>query len=150
MKISISWLQEKNACPAGIEWFRKKYSEQLEGVEYQSVLDALAKENKDGWAEWLLTKAGSTNEVLEIEGNLTLEHSLFFAGSIKVSKNLSAGWAVIAGVSVIAGGSVTAGGDVTAGEDVKAGKAVTAGGSVTAGEDYGVYVGLSMYQKRNR
>ena len=39
MKISISWLQEKNACPEGIEWFREKYPEQLEGVEYQSILN---------------------------------------------------------------------------------------------------------------
>ncbi len=57
----------------GIGWFRKKYPEQLEGIEYQSILDDLAKENKDDWAEWLLTKAGSTNTILEIDGNLTLE-----------------------------------------------------------------------------
>ena len=138
MKISISWLQEKNACPDGIEWFRKKYSEQLEGVEYQSILDDLGKENKREWAEWLLSNAGSTNDTLEIEGDLILEHSIFFAGSIKVSNNI-----FVSG-DVTAGGAVTAGWTVKAGGDVKAGGAVTAGGDVKAGGDYGIYVGLSV------
>ena len=148
MKISISWLQEKNACPEGIEWFREKYPEHLDGVGYQSILDDLSKENKHVWADWLMLKAGSTNEVLEIKGNLTLEHSLFFAGSIKVSKNISVGGDVTSGRGVTAGGDVkvgggvTAGGDVTAGRDVKVGGGVTAGGDVTAGRYYGIYVGL--------
>ena len=114
MKITISWLQEKNACPEGIAWFREKYPEQLDGVDYQSILDDLGKENKRDWAEWLLSNAGSTKDTLEIKGDLILEHSIFFAGSIKVSNNIFVS------------------GDVTA------------GWSVTAGGDYGIYVGLSV------
>ncbi len=111
MRITIDWLNEKGACSEAIEQFAKTFPE---GEEYQKVLVSLAKENNLNWAYWLLKNVGPTKEVLEINGDLISETSIYFAGFIRVTGK------IISKIYLVAG------------EGIK------------AGEDWGIYVGLSI------
>jgi len=49
MKITLKILKERGACDEGVDWLRKQKSRNL--VE---VLKLLIKQNRLGWAEWLI------------------------------------------------------------------------------------------------
>ena len=138
MKITLDYLKEKNACKEGVDWFRSKFGH--EGAPYQTVLDELAKENRSDWASWLIKTAGSTKDVLEIKGDLIVEHSIFFSGSIKVTgkiiaKILQAGSGIKAGEGIEAGDGIEAGSGIEAGWGIEAGLGIKAGDSIEAGEE---------------
>ena len=163
MLITLDWLREKGACADAVKRFEETYGQ--EGAEYQDVLDALAKENNASWASWLIQKAGRTNAVLEVDGDLVVEASIFFSGFIKATgriaaKHLMAGWGIEAGEGIKAGGGIKAGEGIEAGGGIEAGEGIKAGGGIEAGEgikagwdieagwgieaggDYGIYAGL--------
>lgn len=58
IKINKEWLKEQNACEKGIEWFNNHFSGD---VDCQSVLDALACEDRRTWVRWLLQKYWETS-----------------------------------------------------------------------------------------
>lgn len=114
MKITLDWLKEKSACEDGIAWFEGNFGNE---ADCQKVLDELGKLNKADWARWLINKAGPTTSVLEIQGNVEIEHSLFFLGTIRV------------------GGKITC-------KFLAAGEGISAGWGISAGEDFGIYAGI--------
>ncbi len=114
MKITLDWLREKSACEDGIAWFEGNFGNE---ADCQKVLDELGKLDKVDWARWLINKAGPTTSVLEIQGNVEIEHSLFFLGTIRV------------------GGKITC-------ENIEVGRGIKAGEGIEAGEDSGIYAGL--------
>ena len=61
MKINLTWLEEKNTCEEGIEYFT---SNELEGIEDVDLVKKLFEEKKYNWASWLLTRLfDKTNNV---------------------------------------------------------------------------------------
>ena len=61
MKIKLTWLEEKNTCEEGIEYFT---SNELEGIEDVDLVKKLFEEKKYNWASWLLTRLfDKTNNV---------------------------------------------------------------------------------------
>jgi len=61
MKINLTWLEEKNTCEEGIEYF---ISNELEGIEDVDLVKKLFEEEKYDWASWLLTRLfDKTNNV---------------------------------------------------------------------------------------
>ena len=61
MKIKLTWLEEKNTCEEGIEYF---ISNELEGIEDVDLVKKLFEEKKYNWASWLLTRLfDKTNNV---------------------------------------------------------------------------------------
>jgi len=155
MFITKDLLQEKGACQSGTRWFLEKFPN---GVDYQDLLNALAAENNIEWAQWVLQNFGKLNAVMEVE-ELTIEGSLFFAGTVivkgkmKISKWLLAGEGIKAGLGIEAGEGIEAGlgiesdlgikagrgvkavADIKAGEGIKAGEDIKAGLGIEAGED---------------
>src|SRR3990167_11243273 len=107
MKITKKLLQEKGACPEGIEWFERKFPD---GWDYIEVLNALAEENLNDWASWALNALGKIDKTLEVEGDLISEKSIFFPGNIKVHASLETKFSIKAGGNIEAGGSLEAGG----------------------------------------
>jgi len=116
MKITLDWLKEKNACVEAVKKFKETFGEE---ADYQSVLDALGKENRADWASWLIGQAGRTDSVLEIKGNLITETSIFFSGFIKVTGRIAAKFLI-------------------------SGTGIEAGEGIKAGTDYGIYAGLRL------
>ena len=108
MQITHEWAREKGACDGGMQWFQEHFPD---GGDYQEILDELAKENRSDWASWLIQNAGRLNTVLEIDGNLDVEHSIFFAGFIRVKGFLRAAKRIIAGSGIKAGWGIEAGSD---------------------------------------
>lgn len=150
MKITLDWLKEKSACEDGIAWFEGNFGND---ADCQDVLDELGKRNRVVWAKWLIDRAGTTNTVLEIQGNIETENSLFFAGKIKVTgkiscKFLAAGGGIYAegeisaGEGIYAGGEISAGGGISAGKGISAGEGIYAREGISAGEDFGIYAGI--------
>ena len=131
MKITKELLKEKGACVDGYRAFLEEYPEKKfpDGVEYQELLDVCAERSWE-YGVWLLNKFGPTNEIREIEGDLIAEKSIIFAGQIKVSGGIKAGW------GIEAGGGIKAGGQIETGYGIKA------GGQIETGEEFGIYVGL--------
>ena len=121
MKITKEWLNEKSACSEGLEWFNSRFPE---GGEYQIVLNALAEDGQEGHADWLMSKAGPTKDVLEVES--WSGKRLFFAGTIRAAKGLAAEKSIKAGLGI------------------KAGSGIKAGLGIEAGEDYEIWAGLSV------
>jgi len=50
MKITKKWLEEKSACSEGIDWFKDK---KAEGIEGTLLVELLIKNKKLPWANWL-------------------------------------------------------------------------------------------------
>ena len=122
MFITKDLLQEKGACQSGTRWFLEKFPN---GVDYQDLLNALAAENNIEWAQWVLQNFGKLNAVMEVE-ELTIEGSLFFAGTVIVKGKMKISkW-------------------LLAGEGIKAGLGIEAGEDIKAGEDFGIYAGLRL------
>ncbi len=48
IQITVAWLQENSACSLGIKWFEQNHPT---GGDYQAILDHLAAEGLDDWAE---------------------------------------------------------------------------------------------------
>jgi len=115
MKITKEFLKEKGACQSGYKWFIEHFPE--DNAEYQDVLNKLAECEEVSHASWLLQKAGSTNDVLEIDEIKDKKH-FFFSGSIVVKSLIS-----ISGSLLIGNG-------------------IEAGWGIKAGDDYGVFGGL--------
>jgi len=122
MRITQKWAKENSACGHGRRWLEEHFPD---GGEYQDVLDALAAEDNASWAQWLIQKAGPTQDVLEVEGNIEIECSLFFAGRIKATGHIRAK-------------------RVVAGWGIEAGTGIKAGTGIEAGEDWGIYAGLRL------
>ena len=104
MKITVEYLKEKSACAEGVAWFVAHFPK---GGEYQAVLDALAADAKPDYAQWLLNAVGPTSAVLEVES--WSGDWLFFAGTIKAAKGLSAVYGIKAGSGIKAGWGIKAG-----------------------------------------
>ena len=121
MKITLEYLKEKQACSDGVVWFSSKFASNE--ADYQEVLDALAKENRSEWAQWLMQHAGRTDAVLEVKGDLIVEHSIFFSGFIKATGKIAAKF-------------------IFSGSGIKAGWGIKAGSGIKAGEDFGIFAGL--------
>jgi hypothetical protein len=51
MKITTKWLQEKSACPQGIEWFKAHHE-----MRPVPLLRSLIKADKLQWANWLVAR----------------------------------------------------------------------------------------------
>lgn len=51
MQITEKWLKEKNACSAGIEWFKNQTA-----VDAKDVIQALIKAEKFQWANWCISR----------------------------------------------------------------------------------------------
>ena len=127
MKITIEMLKEKSACSTGRKDFLTHYPD---GCEYQELLNACAENGKDDYAQWLMLAFGPTDSVLNIDGDLEREHSLFWAGRIACTGAIRIKGALRAGCGIKAGGGIEAGEGIKAGEGIE------------AGEDWGIYAGL--------
>ncbi len=116
MKISKEQLKSWGACKDGYEWFLRNFPEG-EG-EYQDVLNALASDDRQNDADWLMNKAGpDSNAVLEVDCIVDCKH-VFFAGQIVVKANIS-----------ITG-------------QMRAGRGIEAGEGIKAGEGFAIFAGL--------
>ena len=135
MLITKTLLESHRACEPGMTWFLTRFPEEphSEGVEYQTVLDALAAAGEVGYAQWLVSKIGSDGSVTRLE-SFTGSH-LFVAGSLEVAEGVT-----LTGSLVVAG-SLVAGWSIKAGESIKAGRYIDAGESIKAGEGYSVTEG---------
>jgi len=51
-KITIEWLESKNACQDGVDWFTKQNKE----FESIPLLNLLIKKNQLDWANWLIVR----------------------------------------------------------------------------------------------
>jgi len=140
MKITKEKLKEWNACRDGFSWFIEHFPSGE--AEYQIVLDALAEDNKQSYAHWLMNKAGPDDSVLEVE-TLTGKN-VFFAGSIKVSGNIKIEFSWRAGWGIEAGEGIEAGHGIEAGWVIKAGHGIEAGLGIKAGEGMGIFAGLNV------
>ena len=101
MKISKEQLKSWGACKDGYEWFLRNFPEG-EG-EYQDVLNALASDDRQNDADWLMNKAGpDSNAVLEVDCIVDCKH-VFFAGQIVVKANISITGQMRAGRGIKAG-----------------------------------------------
>ena len=175
MKITKELLREKGACAAGYRNFLKEFPEKKypDGVEYQELLDCCAEKNF-GYGSWLLSVFGRTDDVRKIDGNLTTEKSIIFAGRLDVSGSIEAGlgieagwgikagecikaglgieagWGIKAGASIEAGECIKAGLGIEAGECIKAGWGIKAGRGIKAGCEFGIYAGLRVRITDNR
>ena len=106
MQITRKMLTGWNACDDGLKWFDAHFSE--DGAEYQEILNKLAVENEDVYAEWLLKKAGAEDTVLELD-EIVSENSFFFAGQIKVTGKIQIKFRLAAGLGIEAGDGIKAG-----------------------------------------
>ena len=128
LKISKEQLKSWGACKEGYEWFLRNFPEG-EG-EYQDVLNALASDDRQNDADWLMNKAGpDSNAVLEVDCIVDCKH-VFFAGQIVVKANISIT------------GQMRAGRGIEAGEGIKAGRGIEAGWGIEAGEGFAIFAGL--------
>ena len=149
MQITRDMLKEKGACEKGYRDFCQAFpeSDYPDGVEYQALLDACAENNKDNYANWLLSSFGRTNDETAVEGDLISDRSIYICGSLKVTgkikcKQLRVSGFIEAGGSIEAGESIKADESIEAGESIKAGWSIKAGGSIKAGWNCGIYAGL--------
>jgi hypothetical protein len=55
MRIYLTWLESKNACQDGKEWFAKTFPD---GCIYAVLRAALALDNKQDWENWLCSTEG--------------------------------------------------------------------------------------------
>ena len=62
MIITAHWLERKNACVDGLNWFNVTYPE---GADYKEVYLALESVNKD-WGYWLLGSIGGTEFAIRV------------------------------------------------------------------------------------
>ena len=132
MKITIEMLKEKSACSTGRKDFLTHYPD---GCEYQELLNACAENGKDDYAQWLMLAFGPTDSVLNIDGDLEREHSLFWAGRIACTGAIRIKGALRAGCGIKAGWGINAGEGIEAGCGIKAGKSIEAGCGIEAGCD---------------
>jgi hypothetical protein len=51
MKITLKWLEEKEACQEGLDWFKSQYK-----MDSIKVLEKLIAEDKLNWANWLIVR----------------------------------------------------------------------------------------------
>jgi len=58
MKITLKYLKEKGACDEGVDWLRKRKTRDL-----VDILKLLIKQNRLGWAEWLIQKFLNFEEI---------------------------------------------------------------------------------------
>jgi len=77
MKVTLKFLKEKGACDEGVDWLRKRKTRDL--VE---VLKLLIKQNRIGWAEWLMARFVKFEEAqrcreFEYEVNIALKSAKF-------------------------------------------------------------------------
>ena len=173
MQITRDMLKEKGACEKGYRDFCQAFpeSDYPDGVEYQALLDACAENNKDNYANWLLSSFGRTNDETAVEGDLISDRSIYICGSLKVTgkikckqlrvsgfieaggsieagesikadESIEAGESIKAGWSIKADESIEAGESIKAGGSIKAGWSIKAGGSIKAGWNCGIYAGL--------
>lgn len=166
MNITKEMLKEKGACADGYLDFIQAYPPEKypNGIDYQTLLDRCADENPR-YGHWLLRAFGPTDTVREIYGDLDARRSIIFAGTLKVSGCIVAGWNIlagrdikagrdiVAGCNIVAGGNIEANWYIKAGELIAAGCNIVAGRSITAGcnivacelivagKDYGIYAG---------
>src|SRR3990167_6181615 len=54
MRISKSWLEEKNACPDGVRWY-EGYAK-TDTTDGPEVITALMTADKFAWANWLIVR----------------------------------------------------------------------------------------------
>ena len=59
MKITMEWLKEKDACVAGVQWF--KAQKKTDAID---VLNALIKDNQLEWANWTIVQVMSRPQYL--------------------------------------------------------------------------------------
>lgn len=52
MKITLKYLEEHEACPEGLEYFKNNYNE----IEHEELIKDLLSKDKFGWADWLVSK----------------------------------------------------------------------------------------------
>ena len=130
MQITKSWLEEKQMCSSGLDWFSKQFGET---ADYQAVLNKLAEIDNGDWASWLISKAGAVDTTLEIKGDYKTEHSLFFAGKIIVTGTLQVKFHIEAGEGIEAGWGIEAGEGIKAGEGIEAGSGIEAGRGIVCG-----------------
>ena len=139
MKITNEILKEKGACSEGVEWFSLKFPT---GEEYQNVLNALAEDDKDTWAIWLLHSMGKTTDIFKAD-EINTEKSFFFSGSVIVRGNIKCR-SIKAGLGIKAGEGIEAGWGIEAGEGIEAGRGIEAGEGIKAGDDFEIFAGLSV------
>ena len=132
MLITLQALKAKDACKNGYDWVAQNYPD---GCAYQSLLNALVDADHADWADWLLSKFGSTDTVYEAD-ELVTDKAFVFAGSIRVKNQIKVEY-------LRAGGDVAAGGSIQAGDYIKAGGVIVAGGNINVGWDIGAggYIG---------
>ncbi|MFT9056212.1 MAG: hypothetical protein ABF449_06250 [Ethanoligenens sp.] len=96
--ITHEMICEKGAIHEGWRWFKDNFQD---GGEYQDVLNTLADQDRISDAEWLLNAFGPTKDFLVLE-DLKSDHSILFAGSIKIRGSLSARFCICAGCGIYA------------------------------------------------
>ena len=105
--ITREFINSHDACLSGENWFVQNFPN---GGEYQKVLDALVEQDHTDWASWLMSIAGASDEVREIEGDLKAK-SYYFCGSLRVSGLISVELRLQAGSGIKAGSGIEAGSD---------------------------------------
>lgn len=120
IKINEKWLKKQIACKDGIKWFTDNFSGK---VDAQTVLDALAREDRIDWAWWLAERCPPDESVLKIRENIETEHSVFYLGKIvvygKIScKHLLAGGEIFGGRGINVKGSLVSRGITSAGKTI--------------------------------
>ena len=153
MKITKENLIAWQASSKYVDFFNKQFTSGE--AEHQDVLNALAEENEVAFAKWLISKVGKNYDAIELD-EIIGNKSFFFAGSIKVRKNIKIEGFLIAGGSIEAGDGIKAGwgieaGDgikagwgIEAGEGIKAGWGIKAGDGIKAGVEFGIFAGLKI------
>ena len=135
MKITKENLIAWQASSEYVDFFNKQFTSGE--AEHQDVLNALAEENEVAFAKWLISKVGKNYDAIELD-EIIGNKSFFFAGSIKVRKDIK-----IEGF-LIAGGSIKAGCGIEAGDSIKAGWGIEAGEGIKAGVEFGIFAGLKI------
>ena len=60
MKITLEWLESKNACGDGKKWFKK-----CGEVDHEKIIEKLIKEDRFNWSNWLITKMFSKKDCIK-------------------------------------------------------------------------------------
>ena len=141
MKITKENLIAWQASSKYVDFFNKQFTSGE--AEHQDVLNALAEENEVAFAKWLISKVGKNYDAIELD-EIIGNKSFFFAGSIKVRKNIKIEGFLIAGGSIEAGDGIKAGWGIEAGEGIKAGWGIKAGDGIKAGVEFGIFAGLKI------
>lgn len=74
MNLDLQDMTKRNGCFPGLEWWEHLYGDN--GVDYQDVLNQLAKEDRVDWARWLMHEIGAPDKIYDVETHDINEVSL--------------------------------------------------------------------------